>query len=213
MTPMSSDAAPGQLELVRQFVNTRELDDGEETEELETPERLSAWLAEHELLPRRVKLDQDDLRHAVRLREALRGMLLANNGAPLDPQTVETLNSAVAGTSVSVRFDEAGRPELAVACSGLDAAVARIAAIVYDAIVDGTWPRLKACAADDCQWAFYDRSKNRSGTWERLKACAAEDCQWAFYDTSRNRSRTWCSMEVCGNRAKTRAYRARLTDG
>jgi hypothetical protein len=47
------------------------------------------------------------------------------------------------------------------------------------------------------------------GTWERLKVCRADDCQWAFYDTSRNRSRTWCSMSDCGNRAKARAYRAR----
>jgi predicted RNA-binding Zn ribbon-like protein len=42
-----------------------------------------------------------------------------------------------------------------------------------------------------------------------MKACAADDCQWAFYDSSKNRSRTWCSMDVCGHRAKTRAYRAR----
>ena len=48
-----------------------------------------------------------------------------------------------------------------------------------------------------------------AGTWERLKACAADDCQWAFYDVSRNRSRTWCSMEECGNREKTRRYRQR----
>ena len=48
-----------------------------------------------------------------------------------------------------------------------------------------------------------------AGTWARLKACPAEDCHWAFYDASRNRSRTWCSMQGCGNRAKARAYRAR----
>ena len=47
------------------------------------------------------------------------------------------------------------------------------------------------------------------GTWERMKACRAEDCRWAFYDRSRNRSRAWCSMRECGNRAKARSYRAR----
>ena len=47
------------------------------------------------------------------------------------------------------------------------------------------------------------------GEWSRLKACPASDCQWAFFDSSRNRSRTWCSMDVCGNRAKTRRYRRR----
>ncbi|MBX6384017.1 MAG: CGNR zinc finger domain-containing protein, partial [Microbispora sp.] len=47
------------------------------------------------------------------------------------------------------------------------------------------------------------------GTWSRLKVCAESTCQWAFIDSSKNRSRSWCSMRVCGNRAKTRAYRAR----
>jgi predicted RNA-binding Zn ribbon-like protein len=46
-----------------------------------------------------------------------------------------------------------------------------------------------------------------------MKACADDECEWAFYDSSKNRSRTWCSMEVCGNRAKTRAYRARRKKG
>jgi hypothetical protein len=44
---------------------------------------------------------------------------------------------------------------------------------------------------------------------DRVKICPADDCRWAFYDTSRNRSRQWCSMEVCGNRAKARAHRRR----
>ena len=56
-------------------------------------------------------------------------------------------------------------------------------AIVFRAMEDGTWARLKACREDTCQWAFYDRSKNRSATW--------------------------CSMAVCGNRAKARTYRQR----
>ena len=50
-------------------------------------------------------------------------------------------------------------------------------------------------------------------TWSRLRACP--DCQWVFYDTSRNGQRTWCSMTAangargCGSIAKTRAYRER----
>ena len=44
---------------------------------------------------------------------------------------------------------------------------------------------------------------------DRVKICPADNCRWAFYDTSRNRSRQWCSMEVCGNRAKARAHRER----
>ncbi|WP_228717423.1 CGNR zinc finger domain-containing protein [Allosaccharopolyspora coralli] len=47
--------------------------------------------------------------------------------------------------------------------------------------------------------------------WDRLKICPADDCLWAFYDRSRNRSRTWCSMQVCGNRKKARSWRERHT--
>ena len=67
--------------------------------------------------------------------------------------------------------------------TGVDVALARIGSIVREAMLAGTWERLKVCPADDCQWAFYDRS--------------------------RNRSRTWCQMEDCGNRAKVRAFRER----
>lgn len=44
--------------------------------------------------------------------------------------------------------------------------------------------------------------------WRRVKICPADDCRWAFFDRSRNRSRTWCSMQVCGNREKARKHRA-----
>ncbi len=47
------------------------------------------------------------------------------------------------------------------------------------------------------------------GEWDRVKICPADDCRWAFFDESRNRSRTWCSMRVCGNREKARAWRER----
>ena len=45
-------------------------------------------------------------------------------------------------------------------------------------------------------------------SWRRLKICAFDECQWAFYDHSKNRSRTWCEWG-CGNKVKTRNYRAR----
>ena len=53
-----------------------------------------------------------------------------------------------------------------------------------------------------------------SGEWARLKACP--DCQWVFYDQSRNASKRWCLMTAggpdgrsCGSIAKVRAYRDR----
>ena len=49
----------------------------------------------------------------------------------------------------------------------------------------------------------------RVGTWERLKVCRNDECQWAFYDHSRNHSGAWCTMAICGNRMKGRAFRTR----
>jgi predicted RNA-binding Zn ribbon-like protein len=178
---MSSQAAPGQLEYLRQFVNTRDLD--LDTEELESPEALSAWLADRDLLVAGARVGEPDLKQAIELREMLRALLLANNGGELDPESIGALNEAVSGATLRVRFDSEGSPALAVAGSGTSAVIGPLVAIVYEAMVAGTWSRLKACPADDCHWAFYDRSKNHSGTW--------------------------CAMRVCGNRAKVRAYRER----
>ncbi|QFU94247.1 CGNR zinc finger domain-containing protein [Amycolatopsis sp. YIM 10] len=47
------------------------------------------------------------------------------------------------------------------------------------------------------------------GEFSRIKICPADNCRWAFYDRSRNRSRSWCSMSACGNREKARAWRQR----
>ena len=47
-----------------------------------------------------------------------------------------------------------------------------------------------------------------TGIWWRLKICASDECEWAYYDHSKNRSRNWCEYG-CGNKLKTRAYRAR----
>ena len=52
-----------------------------------------------------------------------------------------------------------------------------------------------------------------TGAFARVKLCPADDCRWAFVDRSRNRSRTWCDMDACGNRAKVRTFRARHQDG
>jgi predicted RNA-binding Zn ribbon-like protein len=43
----------------------------------------------------------------------------------------------------------------------------------------------------------------------RIRACAAEECDWLFVDRSRNRKRRWCDMKTCGNRDKVRRFYAR----
>lgn len=45
---------------------------------------------------------------------------------------------------------------------------------------------------------------NRDPT--RFKICENPDCQWVFYDESKNRSRRWCG-EPCGNLLRVRKFR------
>jgi predicted RNA-binding Zn ribbon-like protein len=178
---MSSTPAPGNLELVRSFVNTWDAE--ERTEALESPAALGAWLAEHGLLPPGAPVDDDDLAHALRLREALRATLLANGGVELDPSAPAELDAAARRAALTVRFATDGTPRTEPLARGADGALGWLLAIVASAVEDDTWPRLKACLAEDCQWAYYDRSRNRSAVW--------------------------CDMRVCGNRQKVRSYRER----
>lgn len=43
----------------------------------------------------------------------------------------------------------------------------------------------------------------------RIKICDNHDCQWVFFDESRNRVRRWCDDKMCGNLMKVRRFRER----
>ena len=172
--------APGELELVRQFVNS--LDNDDEIEELASPRALADWLEAHDLDPGPDPGEQD-LARAIEFREALRELLLANHGEPLRAEATSALDAAAARATVELGVGADGQVSLTPASPGVDGLVAKVLAIAREAQIDGTW--------------------------KRLKVCPEETCAWAFYDKSRNSSRTWCSMGVCGNRAKTRRYRRR----
>jgi predicted RNA-binding Zn ribbon-like protein len=47
------------------------------------------------------------------------------------------------------------------------------------------------------------------GDRRRIKRCPAHDCQWLFYDSSKNLSRRWCAMDDCGTLEKVRRYRGK----
>jgi predicted RNA-binding Zn ribbon-like protein len=51
-----------------------------------------------------------------------------------------------------------------------------------------------------------------AGIWWRLKICSSDECEWSYYDKSKNKSRNWCEYG-CGNKLKMRAYRARQKAG
>lgn len=173
------EPAPGRLEVLRRFLNTVAPEWKQEM--LHSPQRLRVVLAELELVSPAASVSEDDLRRALELREALRALVLANNGIPAAPDTEHVVEQAAAG-GLGIRFVD-GVPRLVGSERGVAGALATLAGIVAEAAASGTWPRLKACPAEACGWVFYDRSRNRSGRW--------------------------CDSTVCGNRAKTRAYRRR----
>jgi predicted RNA-binding Zn ribbon-like protein len=175
-----SDQAPGELELVRLFVNTADLESG--VEELSDPAALQAWLGAHGL-GSGMAASAADLDAAKRLREAIRGLLLESNRASVRKEAAVTLGRTAAQARLGLCFESAGGVRLEPAAPGVAGALGRLVAIVAVAMAAGTWSRLKACQADGCGWAFYDHA--------------------------RNRSRRWCSMAVCGNRTKARSYRRR----
>ena len=177
--------APGELELVRNFVNTRDIDD--DLDDLERPEQLRDWLAERDLMDPDETVTEGDLRRAIDVREGLRALLLANNGSEFDPGAIERLDRAASRAGLRLRFHAGGCAEFEPDATGVDGALARLLAIVAEARVEGEWDRLKACAEHTCEWAFYDKSKNRS--------------------------KKWCRMEACGNVNKARAYRQRAKSG
>ena len=106
-------------------------------------------------------------------------LLLANNGEPHDPGAQAVLERAARRARLEAAFPPDGAA-LVPHATGVDAALGRILAAAFAAMLDGSWQRLKACPRDVCGWAFYDRSTNASATW--------------------------CSMRVCGGRVKAGAY-------
>jgi predicted RNA-binding Zn ribbon-like protein len=165
----STDAEVG---LVLAFLNSVDVETG--TDDLRDPAAYAAWLRERGLPAGHPAAD---LVAARRLRTGLRaaaGDRTAGDRTAGDPASgPEPLR-----VPVRVGLDASGRPAL-LATDALGVIAAAAVALAGD----GRWDRLKICPADDCRWAFYDRSKNRS--------------------------RHWCSMAECGGRAKSRAFRAR----
>ena len=181
-----SKAAPGPLALVQALVNTQYGQGRYVHVELTSPEQLCAWLVARGLLPDGTPVSEGDFRRVLQLREALRSLSGANNERKMPASQVEALNRLASNTPLTVRFQHDGVPALEPDIADVDGTIARLVGIMFTAMTDGTWAR--------------------------LKTCRNERCQKAFYDTSRNRSGAWCSMAGCGSRFKARAYRQRRTE-
>lgn len=181
MTSTSSRAravrpVPPHVELLTSFTNSE--DHELNTDDLTTRAELTHWLLDHGLLARRVSSTDDDLALARLLRDALHDALIANHDGSSDYSSLE----AAAAELPLQLSGAADQPGLRPMHDGVRGALSRILIAVNSSVADDTWRRVKICAADDCAWAYFDTTKNRSRAW----------CEWG-----------------CGNKVKTRNYRAR----
>ncbi|MCP2258013.1 CGNR zinc finger domain-containing protein [Streptoalloteichus tenebrarius] len=172
--------APGALEQVRTFLNTWRIPNDTRQVQDQLPELVAdhrAWAADLPDVP-----PPTDLGELLDLRTALRAALGETHPSGLDDWLVRH--------PVVARVGDAEPP------------------VVHRPVCPDTTGELLALVVDAIQ----------QRRWARLKACP--DCQWVFYDHSRNASRTWCGMyaesahgRACGSIAKVRAYRARKAQG
>jgi predicted RNA-binding Zn ribbon-like protein len=172
--PGGRPKAPGRLELLQRFINTHNHDLPTEWDRIGTAEKASAWLREKGLV--REPVSEADAARLRELREAIRALAVANQGGEPDPAATVLIRRTAAPLTVAV--DATGRTSLEPVRGGVDGAVATLLAILHESQVSGDWSRMKGCR--QCEYAFFDRSKNRSAAW--------------------------CAMSICGNRTKNRAY-------
>jgi predicted RNA-binding Zn ribbon-like protein len=175
------EKADGVLGLIQAYVNTADLEAG--PDELKDPNTLGAWLVARKLMEPGQAADAGDLKHAIAVREAIRGVIGANSGARVYPVDIATLNGAIGASRLRARFGSDGRARLEPEAEGVEGALGRIVAAVFAAMGEEDWTRLKVCDSRSCRWVFYDRSRNHSSRW--------------------------CKMASCGNRQKAKRFRER----
>jgi len=177
--PGGRPKAPGRLALLQRFNNTHNHDLPDDWDRLGTAEKARAWLGEKGLVARDDGPISDDDAAALRaLREAIRELVVANRKRDPDPAATEAVRTAARSAPLIVAVGEDGGTRLAPAAGGAAGAIATLLGILHEAQISGDWARMKGCRR--CEYAFYDRSKNRSAAW--------------------------CAMSICGNRTKNRAY-------
>src|SRR3954451_23195056 len=175
LEPGGRPKAPGRLELLQRFINTHNHDFPDDWDRIGTLQKARAWLRDRGLIAAGEEVADAEAARLRELREALRALLVAP--AP------DRLRALSTGAALMVSVDADGRTALEPANGGVDGAVATLLAILHEAQISGDWSRMKACR--QCEYAFFDRSKNRSAAW--------------------------CSMSICGNRTKNRAYYRKRT--
>jgi predicted RNA-binding Zn ribbon-like protein len=167
LEPAGGPKAPRRGERFQRVGNTLKHAVPDDWDRLGTGEKATAWLREKGFAVDATPSEAQRLRA---FRETLRGLIVGRE--------------VVLRADVTLAVDHAGA-RLEPVAGGVDGVMAALLAIVQEAQLSGDWSRMKGCR--QCEYAFYDRSKNRSATW--------------------------CAMSICGNRTKNRAYYRRRRGG
>lgn len=145
-----------------------------------TPDRLAAWYLDSGLVDAITPAEQDDVREAIAVREAIYRLVTDRRlGEDFDREAIAVLNAAARRPPATPQLTRAGRHTDATPGQAL-ATVARQA---VELLSGPDVPLLKECGNPECTRVYIDRS--------------------------RGMRRQWCGMESCGNKIKAAAYRVR----
>lgn len=178
-----SKPAPMPLLLVQGFINTRDLEQGSDL--LAESDTARDWLVRARLLDATGQPTLSELELARSVRESLRWLLHRDGDGGDDIEDrLEPLRTVSDAHPARLMVEDSGAIKLENPG--------------HQALGDGLFELL-----------LIVRRAQEDGSWKRLKVCANPECQWAFFDRSRNQQGSWCEMATCGNRLKNRELRAR----
>lgn len=154
-------------------------------ETLPSPADLAEWL-DHAGLAEDAQANEEDLRVALELRDAIDAAAFAARAKQPPPHTaLDLINELAVAVPLVPQLVVRDRAPYAVDDRSIRAGLTRLAVDAIGLLTGDEIVRLRVCAADDCGVRFIDRSPARN--------------------------RQWCSMRRCGNRTKARRHYARRT--
>lgn len=153
---------------MQQFVNTNDREGGRD--QLASRQALGRWLRHWTVWPAASTPTEDEHARALSTREGIRDLA---QGTSTDLAGFErTIRELDIHLTLQGHRLHHGSP------IRLGKALGPILDAVYEAMVDGSWTRMKVCGRDRCRWLYYDASRNASAKW--------------------------CATEICGSREKAR---------
>lgn len=173
-------AAPHSWDVIRRFCNTCNRESG--ADRFDTDEGLARWYDSEGVVG---AVSSSHVRaRLVEFREHVRSHARAHHDRADDSALLSALADHVAGVEVALVVSDGRLHAVAPPTGAVNQTIGTVALAILDAQRDDCWRRFKACP--NCEWVFYDGSKNQSGRW--------------------------CSMNACGGRAKVAAFRERAKE-